>query len=232
MILSEKHHAFLVSSYYIALKENFGQDGIETFIKATKRYGEQRGNRMGLRATEHGYKRDYLGYFTHSEWKPTNEEDFEIKSKIKLNGDIVAKNKKCPWYSAFLEMGMQECGEVYCQYIDKSLVKGFNPELILDVKSLLYTSDCCTFCFRKAKMNIRAILRMKKAEKKYGRINIKSFDYHTAHIYKTFKEVILEDFGSNGKKAVEQAINAFEMKNGKEALEVLLSFENMDFEKI
>ena len=228
--LTEKHHAFLVGSYYTALKENFQQEGLKIFTRATRRYAEQRGHRMGLRADRNGYKRDFLGYFTHSEWTPTYE--MKPTRKLESNGDLIVKIEYCAWHSTFIDMNIQDCGELYCNDIDQSLLRGFNPELVLDLTSLLYTSDNCTHCYRKAMFNPISDSKSKEAADKFGLKNKKLFDYHTGHIYKTFKEVIMEDLGTDGEKVIEDALISYENKYSKDSLETILSFENTDFDQI
>ncbi len=231
MIFNERNHAFLVCSYYKALKEKFGEKGIQTFIKATKKYAEQRGHRMALRVKEHGFDNDYPSYLTHSEWVKTPEE-FDVKFIENVEGDVVTDTRKCPWHTQFKEMNMIECGVIYCQYIDKHLVKGFNPNLGFNVSKQLYSSEICELCFQKANVNKDRVKVMKESSKKYGKSNTMPFDYHTGHLYKTFKEVILEDFSLEGQLVVDQAINDFKIKYGKEALDEILKFEDTDFDKL
>ncbi len=232
MNMTERHHAFLVCSYYKALKTRFGARGIETFVEATKRYGEQRGRRMALRATQHGFAKDYLGYFTHGEWVPTSPDNFAVEETTTDDGDLHTKVYACPWHAQFKEMDMLECGAVYCQHIDISLVRGFNPDLVLDLTDVLHTSGYCNFYWRGANFNEERAQIITRSREQYGSENIRSFDYHVGHVYKTFREQVLKDFGTDGESVISESLERFEIEYGKEALEQILQYAGTDFDAI
>jgi hypothetical protein len=231
--MTERHHAYLVCSYYVALKTRFGEKGIETFVEATKRYGEQRGRRMALRAAQHGFAKDYLGYFTHGEWVPTSPDNFAVEETTTDDGDLHTKVYACPWHAQFKEMGMLECGAVYCQHIDKSLVRGFNPDLVLDLTGVLHTSDYCNFYWRGANFNEERAEIIARARAEYGEENIRSFEYHVGHVYRTFSEQVMQDLGPDEGAAVVAVVEKdFALAYGTDALNEVLKFSETDFDVI
>jgi len=229
MEITERTHGHLVGEYYKVLKEDFGELGIRVFAEATKRYGEERGKRMALRAKKHGFKLDYFAYMSHSEWEPTSNKNFDIREEFLENGDYCTYNYSCPWNDTFKEMDLIECGLEYCKYIDKALVKGFNENLELDVDSVIHNSDYCTFCWKQAKFDKETSKRINEVKKKYREENIKPFIYHIGHLHKVFKTEIINAHEKAGAYSIKRVLDKMESKFGSELVEVLKAFETVDF---
>lgn len=232
MTLTEKHHAFLIGCYYRALKESFGDEGIDTFVEATKRYAEERGRRMALRAEKHGLEKNYRTYFSHGEWEATDPDLFNALEGPGENGDLTTQVYKCPWNTTFREMDLLECGDVYCTYIDRHIVKGFNPELKLDVTSLIHSSDKCMFYWRQANLDETDVRWIAEMKARYRNENLMPFDYHTGHVYRTFRLTILERFDSRGDEVVNRAATCFREAFGGEVLHAVLKYRDTDFGRL
>jgi hypothetical protein len=137
----EKTHAHIIGLFYKHLKE----DGIPVFIKAAQRYAEQRGNRMALRALRDGVPLNFAAYMAYGEWIGTIP--MEV-SEERGKDDLTATVSTCPWAETFAEMGLVDCGMLYCKEIDRGIVRGFNPDLRFELKSLLHNSDHCVQVFK------------------------------------------------------------------------------------
>lgn len=228
-MFTEKHHAFIVSSFYKELKNIFGNKGIDIFVKAAQTYGEQRGKRMSLRALRDGYELTYLAYFAYSEWRATPGW-FDIKEKIEKN-TVYWECYKCPWNTTFMENEILECGICYCKEIDKAIVRGFNPDLEFEIKGTQHNENCCRLYFTDDSVNERFYVEVEKIKKKNGDKNIKCFDYHCGHVFNTFKKTLL-DVDNNGESALTVINNVkylFSDKYDKILLEKILEYDEQNF---
>ena len=218
-VFNEFHHAYIPAFFYDEVKKAFGEQGIRAFIKATNLYGEQRGNRMALRALREGYDLSYNSYFLFGEWRGTP--GFAKIERTFEDGVLLSENFVCPWYSAMKEVGLTECGAVYCQYIDTALVRGFNPELKFEARTVLHTSDTCKLYYHIGEP-ITPIPD--------GDYNIKlDMEYHCAHIFWTFSRVFRTVFGAKAEPVIAAVKKRFAEKASPEMLDTLLSYQDCDF---
>ncbi len=231
MIWTEVHHATLIGLFFLALRNRRGEAGIECFKRAIKRYAEQRGQRMALRAKSHGFEADFSAYFSHGEWAPTQPPKLAGKS-FSDKDDWVILNPECLWLSTFQEMELPECAKVYCALIDTHLLKGFNPKLKLEVTSFLHSSEYCTFQWKNANLTAEDWKQIGEIKTRFENENVKLFDYHTGHVWKTFQEEMLKDEDDQNLVVLNQIAKAFETKFGKKAMERIFSFESTDFQVV
>jgi hypothetical protein len=132
---------------------------------------------MALRALRDGCDLNYMAYMAYGEWSYTlPHEGVEEEA----DGDRIAVVSRCPWESAFSEMGLQECGAVYCAEIDRGLVRGFNPNLAFEVESLLHDSDRCRLRFK----------NFGGAEVRPPQDGKRDWRYHCSHVYTTMREIV------------------------------------------
>lgn len=232
MKMNEKHHARLVALWYKELRERFGDRGIGTFINATKAYTRQRGGRKAIRAEKHGYKKDYLAYFVHKEWASEDPTFFEADQYLLENGDLVTKVKKCPWNSVFKEMGMLECGDLYCRFLDEYLVEGFNSDLVLDMASTLHYGGMCHFNWRITGFGEGWEEEISRGVERWHDENVLPFTYHVAHLYHTFKETVEDELAETGKKVADSVLQEFTRKYGEEASRTILAHGDIDFDLV
>lgn len=180
---NEKTHAFLIGLFYSNLKAQHGERGISCFVKATQKMAEQRGARMALRALRDGHKLDYNSYMAYGEWTPTIPSQ---SAEVNAFPDCVKDIHSCAWHTTFEEIGLLECGLVYCKEIDRGIVRGFNPNLQFEVTSVLHDSPVCHMIFKDAYLDgsVKAPDGAKLP-----------WEYHCAHVYKTYLETIAMIFG-------------------------------------
>lgn len=227
---TEHHHAWIVSEYFRILTKQWGDRGLETFIQATRTYGEQRGKRMAMRAIKDGQPLNLESYFAYGEYSSTPE-----FFQVKMWADSSAVNEQvtqCPWADIFSRKNLKECGVVYCREIDKAIVRGFCPHLHLDTTSTQHYDSCCRFYFRQDEKIQPDILEKADnltAERKDIRMPM---DYHCAHVYHVFSATAKGVFGKEGEEVSALVLNRFEQEYGKEAADYLAKHANTAFDTI
>lgn len=230
-MFNERMQAFLVLKYYEYLKEKFDDRGVQAFIHATRYYAGQRGRRMARRAIHDGKTLDYDTYSEYGEWKNTEESvkcgianKFEF---IKNSPDTEMKVRDCPWRYEFKEKNSEEAGMVYCTYLDRAIVHGFNPEIDyrVDLKNLDGAKDeYCIHCIKNHE------IKNKKIEKYEP--GLRSFEYHSAHLYWSFREVAIDIFSYDGFLVANKVLEDFSKEFGKDCADSILKYRNTNFNSI
>lgn len=216
---NEYHHAYLCGYYYDELKKAYGEQGRLAFIKATQFYGEQRGGRMALRTIRDGKDLSYSSYFHYVEWKGTP--GFAKIERSVTDGVMLSENFVCPWHTALKEMELTECGAVYCRHIDASLVRGFNPELKFEAETVLHTSSSCKLKFH--------IGKPIEAFEKGDAPIVYDMEYHCAHLFWTFAEVIKNIFEAEGNAVIHNVKRRFAEKYSQDMIEALEKYRDCNF---
>lgn len=218
-VFNEKVHAFLIGSFYREMKAAKGPAGVECFIKAVQKTAEQRGHRMALRAMRDEMPLDYNTYMAYGEIYAT------IPGKTEMAGeypDAETRVYSCAWHDTFWEMDLAECGLVYCKEIDRGIVRGFNPELLFEQKSVLHNAPCCRLVFKNAALD-NSVPVSGDAKK--------DWDYHCGHYYKTFGEYVRTVF-TNGEEIIKNVDEKFAERYGENYLDVLHGYLETDFNLI
>lgn len=226
---TEKHHAFIAAAFYEVLTERFQDRGEAAFIHATQRYAEQRGARMAQRAIRDGQPLDFKTYLAYGEWVSTQAAKDEGCANqveaVSFSPDFEMKITRCPWAAQFKEMGMQRAGTVYCTHVDRSIVRGFNPDLVYEVPQSMHEHGYCIQIARNANLDKN---RMSQKHPEY----VRGFDYHCGHIYKTFSSVVTAIFGAEGQAAAAEVLRRFAQNYGQDMADVLVSYFDEDFDII
>lgn len=226
---SELSHAFVVASFYRRLKHSFGSRGIAAFAHMTALYGRQRGSRMAQRAIRDGKPLDFASYRTYGEWQKTDAAErvmggFEGRL-VSIAPDHEEYIDRCPWAWKFADMGLSECGVLYCTYLDRSIAAGFNPDLVFEVPQSINDHDYCIQIMRDA--HFTEGQTFEKDPK-----NVKEFDYHTGHVYATFSKISESIFGAEGKRLSSDVLSDFEKEYNSDMAQTLQTYTTTDFERI
>lgn len=226
MGFNEKVHAFIAAKFYVHLTEEFGERGKKAFIHATQYYAEQRGRRMAQRAIRDGYDLTYETYLQYGEWVNTQytiENEVSNQSKIEeISPHYLIHIHRCPWHAQFKEMGLIEAGHEYCEHLDNSICRGFNPYLTYEVDQTLHKSDYCIH--RILNTNYKEIpQKPKKAA------YLQCFDYHCGHSYWSYAEVTGAIFAEKGEQVNTQVLKDFTDEYGQEMADKLVSYKNTNF---
>lgn len=183
-IFSPRQHAVMFGLLAQEILKEFGDEGDALLMDAVARYGQERGARMARRCDRRGDRKDMVGYFAYSEW--SWPQGFR-KSVLQTEPYYAHYVYECPWCSAWTESGLSEYGQYYCRNVDENIVRGFNPELHLEMKSYLSApeSDCCEFHWKDAVMNEENRKRQAQIQERIGESCLRDFAYHTAHTFCT-----------------------------------------------
>ena len=244
-IFNERVQAFITVLFYRELKRRFGTRGVQAFVQGTQSYGEQRGRRMAQRAIRAGEELTLQTYLRRGEWVNTEMICAQgIANKAELTDaapeysaaypDYIKKVTVCPWHEQFKKMGALEAGELYCRHIDPSLFRGFNPVLSYEVPQNLNQGVCCYHIVRNGYEAAQAAEGSGEGpapRKMPGKdpAGLRSFEYHCADSYWSYRRTAERIFGAEGTAASEQVLLQVRETCGKEAAERLLQYRGTDF---
>jgi hypothetical protein len=230
---SEHHHALLFGLVAREIIARVGQEAGEAAVRAAvRRYGEQRGRRMALRAVANGDELSMTSFLTYGEWRSGTglgqQELGEEGSHVRMTVP------RCAWALTWMEADLSLYGRLYCQEIDQALVRGFNPDLIIDVnKTQTNDGEPCDFLYHQAALltgDTLAHVREKSAS--MASRTVMPWEYHCGHLYKVFDGILTEKFGEAGQEAVRAGLDEFAARFGEKAAQVVLSYREMDFDKV
>lgn len=226
---TERHHAFIAASFYKELVENYGEKGEKTFVLAVQRYAEQRGSRMAQRAIRDNKELTFAVYREYGEWisSETLKKEGTVNQveEVTFSPDYEVKILQCPWAEQFKRMNLIKAGIIYCTHLDKAIVRGFNPYLVFEVPQIVYEHNCCIQIMKEAYLK-------KDQEFIRNNENIRKFDYHCGHCYKTFKEITTAIFKVKGEEIALKVLKDFAGEYGEEMAEILFSYSKVDFNLI
>jgi hypothetical protein len=230
---NEVHHALLFAWIAKAIVERIGDQRGEAIIrKAVRKYGEERGRRMALRALANKHTLSMANYIGYSEYRISpGEMDMKI---IERSPHFRIRAFKCPWHKAWKENGLLSLGCLYCLEIDQALVRGFNPALQLEVISTLTTgSSQCDFVYHDANLTIPnyLLLGYRRAVRP-GLQAVKPWDYHVGHLFTTFEKIAVEDLGQVGQEAIETGLGEFAELYGDQALVKVMASRSKDYDSV
>jgi len=228
-----EHHALLFAWLVKELINRVGEDRASPVIRrAVREYGEQRGRRMALRATENGHDLSMLNYLVYVEWKAGKGE--MVTNIVEKKPRVRAKIPRCCWHTAWKEHDLMRYGRYYCLDVDVSLVRGFNPDLKLDVNEIKPDGISeCDFVFHGLALGPVEMIRfLYRKLIKPGKSVLMPWDYHTGHVYKTIGDAFTGEFEEKGRMAVEAAMGIFTDRYGKDAAEVVRRYRDADFNRL
>ena len=225
------HHVMLFAWMSRAVIERAGPERGEPLMrKAVRRYREQRGRRMALRAAQNGHALSMANFIAYGEWAAGEGEMAQEMVEKAPHARVLVHRR--PWHQAWEANDLLPYGRPYCQEIDEALVRGFNPGLKLDVNSTRTNDGIpCEFVFHDASLTLPRLLALayKKAVKP-GKQAVMPWSYHLGHLFKTASEVIIQEPGETGREAVEAALAAFTAHYGEEAARIVPSYRSTDFD--
>lgn len=226
MEFHEKAHAFLVARYYFYMTETFGRQGEQVFIHATRYYGEQRGRRMAQRALRDGQALTYETYCRYGEWVTTESVrgmGQENRGYVEtFSPDLVRVYTQCPWNQQFFEMGAEQAGRVYCRYLDAAICQGFNPDIPFTVERSLNDGAPCVHRIGNSGI-------AKEEQLKNDGNHLRTFDYHCAHLFWSFREVCVAVLGKHGLEIADQVLSDFSDTYGAAMAERILQYSGVNF---
>lgn len=223
MGFNEMVHAYIAAKYYVYLTDAFSERGRAAFLHATQYYASQRGRRMAQRAIRKGEPLTQASYNYNGEWVNTEEiiaSGCANKSEVLPDGTL--KITQCPWYTQFQRMGLKEAGVEYCRDLDMAISRGFNPYLGYRVDQTLHTADCCLHRLLSGQITEGAG-RGKDPD------GLRSFEYHCAHSYWSYREVACAIFKEEGEAIARRVLADFTADYGQEMADALMRYEHTNF---
>jgi hypothetical protein len=230
---TETHHALLFGWLSKAVIEEVGeQRGKAVISKAVRKYGEERGRRMAMRAKADGHTLNVADFFVYAEYRVITG---RMKARVaERSANLSLEASNCPWNDAWKESGLLPYGRLYCLDVDAAILHGFNENLKMDIEGTLpWGAEKCRLVYREANLNLfRSLLLIYKRVIRPGKTVVMPWEYHVGHLFKTLETSIIEDLGELGGKSSENAILEFSKRYGEAAVRQVLAFRTVDFTKI
>jgi hypothetical protein len=221
MTFNERTHAFLSASFYRRLKAEGFHDFRRAFRMAVQLYAQQRGSRMAQRALRDGHELDFASYRAYGEWEPTEAGAMETFDVFVEGNDLKMHIYGCPWAVQYVDMGLPDGGSDYCDDLDPSITRGFNPALVYDVAQTQYfENDHCIHCQRNARLD---------REVPKNRAGVRPFEFHCAHLYHTFSRLMCAVYGAAGERLSAGVLEDYAAAYGQESADQLLAYGSVDF---
>ena len=230
-IFQIKNHALLFGIFCNHIqKSNFPQS-IEFIREIIRQYALERGGRMAQRTRKYRDEISMDNFLVYGEWIP--ESNIMEQQNIEETPVYISRVTRCPWATYWNSHGYLEYGKQYCDLIDKTLVEGYNPELSLIVNGNLTKGDSyCEFHWKAVELTQENQLKMTQKKESLGMLVKKSWEYHTAHLYWTFRRILpLLDINRT-KNLIDEINNEYVEIFGENSLSRLLNYENMNFSSI
>ncbi|MCK5346729.1 MAG: hypothetical protein KAR20_25145, partial [Candidatus Heimdallarchaeota archaeon] len=117
-------------------------------------------------------------------------------------------------------------------HLDEAIVTGFNPRMKLEYVESLYTENGCHFYFKNANLTPGKLEKLKQMTKELGTSKNLSFEYHCAHLFMTFANIIRYRLGAPAEDLILRVLNKFMAQYGKEMADILLCYKGMNFNEI
>lgn len=230
ILSSASHHAMLFAFLARQTIQTFGTAGEDAVTAGVKRYGEQRGHRMALRAQADGNPLDVENYLVYGEWEAfPGQMDLRFPA---YSPEVRMENHRCPWHTEWEKRGLLEYGRYYCKDVDAALARGFNGMKLRLLSNRTLGDACCDFVFVEQSVPEE---RMEAFADKRRRIGGKArmpWEYHVGHLYQTMRESIVGAFGAEGEQAVARAMEEYQKEFGKAAYELVLQYADLDYDQM
>jgi len=223
-----EHHALLFAWIAREAIVRIGEeDAVSVIRTAVRLYGEQRGHRMALRAQQDGQPLSMASYLSYREWEvPVGEMQ---QTGLPWRGDLRTQVRRCCWATTWQQEGLTDYGKYYCQEIDKAVVRGFNADLIVDVKGTRTNgSRMCQFIYHGA---FEGTLVHEEAQRDQEK-RILPWSYHAVHLFATMRAVLQRELGSAGFAASQAALEIFAVRFGPAMAGILAGDAGTDFDEL
>ena len=223
---SAEHHALLFAWIAREVVVRIGEKDAAPVLRAAVRlYGEQRGHRMALRAQQDGQPLSMASYLSYREWEvPVGGMQ---QTGLPWRRDLRTQVRRCCWATTWQQEELTDYGKYYCQEIDKAVVRGFNPDLIVDVKGTRTNgSRMCQLIYHGA---FEGTLAHEEAQRDQEK-RVLPWSYHTAHLYSTMSTILERELGSAGVAVSQAALGVFAARFGPTMADVLTADVGADFD--
>lgn len=227
---THRHHALVFAFTARALFSHVEKETAEAILqRAVISYGNERGRRMAARARRNGHPLTMANYLAYGEWAlPRGEMQYRFLAKTPHARIAITQ---CPWHRIWQEEGLAGFGPYFCREIDRALVQGFNPDLRLEIRSVLTLGgNCCDFVFRNAGLGLAGLLAlMWKKHVRPGKSARLGWDYHTAHLYRSLSDAVVRGAGPKAGQILETVRNDMGAAFSRDHVRALDRMKQMNF---
>jgi hypothetical protein len=116
----------------------FGEKGKETVINVVKKFGERRGKEIADIVKSLGKELTLNNYFIYSTFDGGQTTKYKVNV---VDGNIELVIRQCVFCDGCEDWDKLEYGKIYCDYIDEAILKGYNPNLKIEVPAMLSHGD-------------------------------------------------------------------------------------------
>lgn len=159
-------------------------------------------------------------YSLFKEWRPPQPGQC-VPGKSVMRPYYLTSVERCEWAKTWEKYGLMPYAKTYCLYVDKALVKGFNPALELDIlANLSLGDDYCEFNWgydRSPEVDVR----LNEIEEHIGNKYVRDFTFHTAHLYCCVSRVLREELGAVGERICVSGLECYAETFGQPYVDVL-----------
>ena len=206
------------------------EDAYPALARATVLYAAERGQRMAKRAREDGLPLTIETYRAYTEWaddqKRMKVETLALSPNFRMNGTY------CVWNETWKKYKLEKYGEIYCQYVDQTMVRAFNPQNNLIIHSVQSHGGAgCDFewpglSFRDRE-DLMAAAQYKQSKRERA---VKDFLYHCGHTVSAMGRSFARDLGQEAADAViAQALADYAGLFGTEKAAAVVKESEQDF---
>jgi hypothetical protein len=117
--------------------------GEEIIKKAVEDFGEERGRRIAQRVKALGKPLSFRNFLIYTDLDTSAILSYMPKIE---NGNLLLEIDRCDFSQGARDWGLLEYFNYYCRYVDEAILRGYNPDLKLEVpKNISAGDDICFF---------------------------------------------------------------------------------------
>ena len=226
-------HALLFALIARNILRAEGESGMQALESGVKIYGRERGLRYAMRCLKNGDELSVANYMAYSELLDTKGWNRSVN--VTLSPEYHFDTVACGWSDTWKKYGIMEYGKLYCNWIDPSLVHGFNPEIVLEMNPIMsHGGERCGFFWKNFSFkNEEEVQKMAQRRKELMPTVGKDFLYHCGHLLSAMKRAIYYELGAvAGNKILEASLAEYEQEFGQDKKEAVIREADQDFLKV
>jgi len=95
-------------------------------------------------------------FFAYAEYRPLTR---TMKAKVvEKSPNLILEVSRCPWCDAWKESELLPYGRLYCLDVDEAILRGFNPNLKMEVESALSSeAEKCRLVYHDANLTSKLV---------------------------------------------------------------------------
>lgn len=226
-------HAVLYGLLAKYADELYGEAGMEAAAHATRHYAAQRGARMAKRAAADGRDLSLSTYRLYTEWEDVERrmkvETLQLSPNYRMNGTY------CVWNETWKQYHLEKYGEIYCTYVDKTMVRSFNPQnqLIIHSAQSLGGAGCDFEWLGLSYRDEEAFREAGRQKRELRERTVKDFLYHCGHVVFAMGEGYAGKLGQEASdRIICLSMEEYGKLFGREKAEAVIRESERDFTEI